>query len=143
MNEEEKRYLNAFLEYLDAMGVYIHLLKLQQNALDGVYPAQEVACRYGHTGHFDQELDSRDRCRKIKLEYLNAASRQAGYLPMNEEGMRKVMKFFEDADRRRYFRDNIRRMLKNGECMSIADLMRKRYRVEKRNQERARNNVAH
>ena len=134
MNEEEKRYLNAFLEYLDATGVYIHLLKLQQNALDGVYPAQEVAYKYGHTGHFDQELDSRNRCRHIKLKYLNAASQKAGYLPMDDEGMAKVERFFEDADRRRYARDNIRRMLKKGECMSIADLMRKRYKVEKKNQ---------
>ena len=128
----EKRYLNVFLEFLKAEGKYVHFLKLQQNAMDGVYPAQEVAYRYGYTDIFDCELYNRDKNRSLRLRALNIASQRAGYLPIDDNGMKKVMAFFEDADRRRYARDNIRRMLKNDECMSIADLMRKRYQVEKK-----------
>ena len=141
LEEAEKKYLNAFLGFLDAVGVYIHLVKLEKNADDGVYPVQVVAYHYGHTGHFAQELDERDRNRWDKLRLMNATSQQAGYLPMDEVGMQKVMNFFEDSDRRRYARDNIRRMLKTGECLSVADLMLKRYRVEKKNQERSKSSL--
>ena len=138
IHKSERSYLNLFLEFLDADGKYIHLFKLQQNAQDGVYPVQQVAYQYGHVGIFDQELDDRNRGRWSKLRALNVASQCAGYLPMDEAGMQKVMNFFEDSDRRRYVRDNIRRMLKNDECMSIADLMQKRYQVEKKTRERSK-----
>lgn len=136
MEKDEKDYLNSFLDFLDAIGVYSHLVKLEKNASDGVYPVQVVAYDYGHVGHFAQEIDERDKARWDKLHFMNATSQRAGYLPMDEEGMKKVMNFFADGDRRRYARDNIRRMLRTGGCMSVADLMRKRYQVEKRNQER-------
>lgn len=141
VEEAEEKYLNAFLEYLDAVGKYIHLAKLDQNASDGVYPVQVVAYNYGHVGHFAQELDERNRARWSKLRALDLLSKSAGYLPLNDEGMQKIMKFFEDSDRRRYARANIRRMLKTGECLSIADLMRKRYQVEKKNQERSKSSL--
>lgn len=136
--ELEERYLNVFLEFLRAEGKYVYFLKLRQNAEDGIYPAQEVAYRYGYTDIFDQELYDRNKQRKLRLRALNIASQRAGYLPMDNTGMEKVLTFFEDTDRRRYARDNIRRMLKNGECMSIADLMRKRYQVEKKNKDKAK-----
>lgn len=135
-DKQKKMYLKIFLEYLDANASYLHLFKLQQNVANGVYPAQVVAYDYGHVGKFEQELDDRDRRRWRKLRALNSASQCAGYLPMSEDGMQKVMKFFENTDRRRYCRDNIRKMLDRGECVSIADLMEKRYEVEKKNQER-------
>ena len=137
-DKEKKMYLRIFLEYLDANASYLHLAKLRQNVADGVYPAQVVAYDYGHIGKFEQELDDRDKRRWRKLRTLNSASQCAGYLPMSEDGMQKVMKFFENTDRRRYCRDNIRKMIERGECASIADLMTKRYEVEKKNRERSK-----
>ena len=134
--ETEKKYLNAYLEFLDAVGSYAHLSKLEKNVQDGVYPVRQVAYNYGHMGHFEQELAERDAARWNRLRFLNATSQRAGYLPMDEAGMERVMSFYEDQDRRRYTRDNVRRMMKTGECLSIGDLMRKRYQVEKKNQER-------
>lgn len=121
----------AFMEFLDAVGKYVHFKKLTENAEDGVYPAQEVAYRYGYTNRFEQELYDRDQKRWRKLEQLSLASQQAGFLPLNEDGKRKVMAFFEDGDRRRYARDNLRRLAKQEETLSVADLMRKRYAVER------------
>lgn len=134
-----KRYYDSFLAFLQVVGAHQSILKMGLNVENGEYVVQEVAGRYGYRdGAMDEEIHARDVERHQKLKDLNYWSQKVGYLPMNEEGMAKVLKFAEDVDRRRWLRDNVRRLAKKDELLSVADLMRKRYALEKkkRNKER-------
>ncbi|MBQ3326125.1 hypothetical protein IJG79_03205 [Candidatus Saccharibacteria bacterium] len=131
MNKIEK-YYDSFLEYLNAAGAYQHMSKFRKNFDDGVFPVQKLAYEYNHgPATIDMDVEDRNRARWKKLNYLNQTSQAVGFLPLNDSGMRKVQEFFADGDRRRYVRDNVRRLQKKGELLSIADLMRKRLRWEK------------
>lgn len=136
MNKIDK-YYESFLEFLNAAGAYQHMSKFRQNFDDGVYPVQKLAYEYNHgPATIDMDVEDRNRARWKKLIYLNQTSQAVGFLPLNEEGMRKVQEFFTDVDRRRYVRDNVKRLKMKHELLSIADLMKKRLRQEKINAEK-------
>lgn len=126
-------YYEMLFRYLRAIGSYWHLYKLRLNADEGVYIAQMVAREYNHEGaQYEIEIAEREGERWRELEQVSALQRRAGILPFNEEGMQKIMKFLDDPDRRRYVRDAAKRAEKKGELVSICDLMRKRYALEKK-----------
>ena len=74
----------------------------------------------------------RDNDRWKKLDNLSYWSKMVGLGRIREEDKEKVMRFVEDKTRRQYLRDNIRRAMRKGELWSIANLMRKRYALEKK-----------
>ena len=132
---EVGKYYDAFLEYLTAVGSHQAIVKLGVNAEEGVYPVQKVVREHGYEGvALDQEIIDRNNRRWKKLDNLDYWSKRVGYKPIDSKGKEKVMKFMEDADRRRYVRDNVKRARQTGELFSVADIMVKRYSLEKKRQ---------
>ena len=124
-------YYETLLKCLKAIGSYWHLYKLRLNADEGVFPAQKIAREYSHDGaKYEIEIAEREGERWRELKQVSVLQQRAGILPFNDEGMQKVMKFLDDADRRRYVREAAKRASKKGEMVSICDLMRKRYILE-------------
>lgn len=124
-------YYRALLQYFSAIGKFWHLYKLHVNAGNGVYPAQVIAREYNHEGSkYEIEIAERENERWKWIRKVSDLQWRAGLLPFDEEGMKKVMAFLDDADRRRYVRDAARRAEKKGQLVSICDLMRKRYVLE-------------
>lgn len=128
-----EKYYQAFLSFLQAVGAHQSILKLSNNLDEGVYPAQVVARQYGYEGAaLEIEISSREKERWRKLNELNYWSHRVGLGRMYLDGMDAFMTFVEDYDRRRYLRDNIRRLMKKRELISMGDLMRKRIALEKK-----------
>ncbi|MBQ3293468.1 hypothetical protein IJG93_04240 [Candidatus Saccharibacteria bacterium] len=126
-----QKYYQVFLDFLQVVGAHQSILKLSQNADNGVYPTQKVARDYGYEGaKLDAAIHDRDIERWNKLEELNHWSAKTGLGRMNSEGMERLLKFAEDYDRRRYLKDNIKRAIKKGELLSVRDLMLKRFNLE-------------
>ncbi|MBP5204967.1 hypothetical protein J6Z37_01550 [Candidatus Saccharibacteria bacterium] len=136
--ENIKKYYHSFLDFLDAVGAYNHLSKLQSNAAAGVPSAQEVVYNYGYSDKelLGKKIIQRQEEREWKLRLLDHWSQQVGYLPMGESGMKKVMKFAEDATRRRWLRENLKRAKEKGCLLSVADLMAKRYQIERKQRDK-------
>ncbi|MBR3324148.1 hypothetical protein IKG24_01235 [Candidatus Saccharibacteria bacterium] len=133
LSYDQRRYYEAFLDFLQAVGSYLAIYKMGLNANEGVYPVQKIAYEYGYVGgYMDMEIESRNQKRYRKLDSLDYWSRRVGYLPLSPKDKETVMKFTEDADRRRYLRENVKREMKNCEMFSIDDLVRRRYAVEKK-----------
>ena len=127
------KYYTAFLEFLKAVGSHQSAVKMGVNVEDGVYEVRKVAYKYGLDGaKLDQIIYNRNWERWDSLEMLNRWSQMVGFKPISPDGKYLIMQFFENYDRRRYVRDNIKRALKNGELLSVADFMEKRYEVEKK-----------
>lgn len=127
------RYYTAFMEFLKAVGKHQSSVKMGANIDEGVYPVQKVAYDYNLRGaNLDKLIYDRNWERWDALSMLDRWSQQVGFKPISPDGKYLVMKFFEDYDRRRYVRDNIKRALKKGELLSVADLMRMRYEVERK-----------
>lgn len=134
---EQRRYYEAFLDFLQAVGSYLAIAKMEINASEGVYPVQKIAYEYGYTGaYMDMEIAARESRRYRKLDSLDYWSQRIGYLPMSTTDKAKIMKFVEDSDRRRYLRDNVKKEMDRGEVFSVAELMRRRYAVEKKKREK-------
>lgn len=132
-SNDRLRYYTAFLEFLRAVGRHQSSVKMGINIEEGVYPVQKVAYDYNLRGaNLDKLIYDRNWERWDSLEMLNRWSQQVGFKPISPDGKYLVMKFFENYDRRRYVRDNIRRAMKNVELLSVADLMRMRYEVERK-----------
>ena len=128
-----EKYYRSFLSFLQAVGAHQSILKLSNNLDDGVYPAQVVARQYGYEGaRLEIEIHARDKERWWKLQELNHWSHRVGLGQMNLDGMDALLTFVEDYDRRRYLRDNIRRLMKKHELLSMRDLMQKRLELEKK-----------
>ena len=131
------RYYTAFLDFLKAVGEHQAIVKMGKNVEDGVYPVQKVAYEYNLRGaKLDQLIYDRNLIRWSAFDMLNHWSRTVGLGEVRSDDSYKVIQFFEDYDRRRYVRDNVKKALKNGELLSVADLMRKRYKVEKKNKKK-------
>ena len=126
-------YYMAFKDFLNAVGEHQAALKMGINVEDGVYPVQKVAYEYGLRGaRLDQLISDRNEIRWSTLNMLDHWSQTVGFKPIHPDDKYKIMKFFENYDRRRYARANIDRALKQGETISVADLMRKRQALEKK-----------
>ena len=126
-------YYTVMLEFFNAVGSYWHLYKLRMNADEGIFPAQVIARNYQHEGvKCEIELCERERACWDRLDQLSNVGKLAGFLPIDKTGRERIMKFVDDPDRRRYIRDAAKRAQKKGELVSIADLMRKRYALEKK-----------
>lgn len=96
-----------------------------------------VARKYGYEGAaLDKAIDDLDRTRRVQLDELNYWSARTGLGRMDHEGKERVLRFLEKPERRRYFRDNIRRAADKGELLSVRDLVIKRLTVEKKNKEK-------
>ena len=131
------RYYEAFLKFLNSVGYYQAIIKLRDNADGGVYPVQVVAARYGYTeAAIDQEVIERNSRQWTDLKALNYWSQKVGYLPMNQEGMEKFLKFCEDKKRREYLRRKIKNLSNEGKLMPINELMIARYKLEKKRRDK-------
>lgn len=128
--EEKYCYLGVLLGFLYAMGTHQSYLKMGINDEEGVYPVQKVIHEYGMRGRIDEEIRISDNMRKKALEILNSWSQRVGFLPMNQEGKDRVIKFFESEPRREYVRTKVQKCFRTGELPSIADLMRMRFEAE-------------
>ena len=127
------RYYTAFMEFLKSVGAHQSAVKMGVNIDEGVYPVQKMAYEYGLSGaKLDQIIYDRNWERWDSLNMLDRWSQIVGFQPISPDGKYLIMKFFEDYDRRRYARDNIKRAMKNCELLSVADLMRMRYEVERK-----------
>jgi len=131
------RYYTAFRDFLKAVGEHQASVKMGINVDDGVYEVQKVAYKYNLRGaRLDQLIYDRNMIRWAALDMLDHWSQVVGFKPIHPDDKYKIMKFFEDHDRRRYVRDNIDRSLKRGDILSVADMMTKRYALEKKNKEK-------
>ena len=132
-------YYMVMLEFFNAVGSYWHLYKLSMNADEGIFPAQKIAREYQHEGaKVEMEICERERACWERLDQLSNVGKLVGYLPINKTGCERIMKFVDDPGRRRYVREAAKRAQRKGELVSIADLMRKRYALEKKR--KAKNN---
>lgn len=126
-------YYEALYEFLNAVGSYWHLYKLRMNADEGIFPAQVVASEYHHEGaQYEYEIAERETRIWQKMQWLSDIGERVGLKPFNQDGMKKVVNFVNDFDRRRYIRDAAKRAEKKGKLLSAADLMRQRYALEKK-----------
>lgn len=131
------RYYTAFLDFLKAVGEHQAIVKMGVNVEGGVYPVQKVAYEYNLRGaRLDQLIYDRNLIRWSALDMLDHWSQVAGFKRINPEHKYKIIKFYEDYDRRRYTRDNIRRAMKKSELLSIADFMEKRLKLERAKKEK-------
>ena len=135
---EVGNYYDIFVKYLLAVGYHQAIVKLGINSEDGIYPVKKVARERGYEGaNLHREIIKRDNERWERLNNLNYWSQRVGFKPIREVDKERIMKFLEDADRRRYVRDNVRRANRRGELLSIADFISMRLEVEKK--KRAKN----
>lgn len=126
-------YYQTLLEFFNSIGKYLHLEKLGINAREGVFPAQKVAREYGYDeSAYDLELEARKRRYIRLLDELSEIGIKVGFKPISDEGKKKILNFIKDERRRRYVRDVARRCSKKGELVSIAELMQRRYELEKK-----------
>lgn len=138
--QDKLRYYTAFLDFLKAIGDHQAIVKMGVNVDDGVYPVQKVAYEYNLRGaRLDQLIYDRNLIRWSAFDMLDHWSQVVGFKKINPNDSYKIIQFFEDYDRRRYVRDNIKRAMRSGELLSVADLMRKRYLVEKKKKEKEEN----
>lgn len=127
------KYYNAFITFLKTVGAYQAILKMRDNAEDGVYPVQVVAAKYGYVGAvIDQEVAKRNRRRWGDLEELNYWSRRAGFPPLTKGEMEDFLDFCDDKDRRRYLRDKVRKLAEERKLVSIKELVRTRKALEQK-----------
>lgn len=134
------RYYTAFLDFLKAMGEHQAARKMAINVEDGVYPVQKVAYEYGlRDARLDQLIYDRNLIRWSALDMLDHWSQVVGFEQINPDHKYKIIEFYEDYDRRRYTRDNIKRSMKKCELKSVADYMKKRYQVEYRKRKKEEN----
>ena len=131
---EVENYYDIFVKYLLAVGYHQAIVKLGINSEDGIYPVKKVARDHGYEGaNLHREIIKRDNERWERLNNLNYWSQRVGFKPIREVDKDRIMKFLEDADRRRYVRDNVRRAAKQDKLLSIADLITMRLEVERKN----------
>lgn len=131
--EDRVKYYTAFLDFLKAVGAHQAIVKMGVNVEEGVYPVQKVAYEYNLRGNrLDQVIYDRNQIRWAAFDMLDHWSRVVGFKRIDPNDSYKIMQFFENYDRRRYVRDNIKRAMKNGELLSVADFMRKRYEIERK-----------
>lgn len=71
--ENIKKYYHSFLDFLDAVGAYNHLSKLQSNAAAGVPSVQEVVYNYGYSDEdlLNNKIVKRREEREWKLRLLD------------------------------------------------------------------------
>ena len=131
------RYYTAFLNFLYAVGEHQAAVKLRINVEDGVYQAQKVAYEYNLRGaKLDQTIYERNLVRWDAFDMLDRWSQTVGLKGIDPKDSYKVMQFFENYDNRRYVRDNVRRAIKKGELLSVADFMNKRYGIIRKRREK-------
>ena len=128
--EQKHCYYGVLLGFLYAVGNHQAYLKMGINDEEGVYPVQKMLHEYGMKGRIDEEIRISNNTRHKALENLDKWSKNVGFLPMSVEGKEKVMKFFEDEPRRDYVRKRVQKCFRTGELLSVADLMKIRYKVE-------------
>ena len=128
---ETEIYYGVLGYFLNAIGSYLHLKKLGDNADDGVYIAQKVRRDYGlEDVNYDLELEGRKNKYLKYLDRLSEAGTKLGFLPLSMEDRKNILRFLPDVDRRRYVRDTSKRCLKRGEKISILGLIEKRRVLE-------------
>lgn len=135
--DDRVRYYIAFLDFLKAMGEHQAALKMGINVDEGVYPVQKVAYEYGLRGsNLDRLIYDRNMIRWAALDMLDHWSMAVGFMPISPDYKYKIIRYFENYDRRRYVRDNIRRALKKGELLSVSDFIQKRIDLERKKKEK-------
>ncbi len=131
-------YFGVLLDFLNSVGKHQWAAKMAINVDDGVYPAQQVAYHYGLRGaKLDQLVYDRNYEQQQKLDNLEFWGRRLGYKRIKTEDKNNIIKFCQNADRRRYLRERAKRALKNGEVFDIGELIQMRLDVEKKRREKA------
>lgn len=131
------RYYDAFLHYLDAVGYHQAILKMKENRDDEVLKVETIAAKYGYNdSNIDEKVIKRDETRWSSLKALNHWSVKVGFKPMNEEGMKKFLKFCEDSGRREYLRRRVRRLKDQAKLMPINELMLAKFKLEKKRRDK-------
>ena len=136
--EEKHCYYGVLLGFLYAVGSHQAYVKMEINDEDGVYPVQKMMHDYGLKGRLEEEVHVSDKIQWKALENFNKWSQTVGFLPMNEEGMKKVLKFCKSEPRRQYLRNRVQKCFRTGELLSIADLIQIRLDVERKTAEKAK-----
>ena len=131
-------YYAILLNFLHVAGDCQHLEKWIGNVENDSYPAKEVAMKYYPGGVVSMEIQLAERERYMWecLDKYSDISRTVGFLPIDQHGKDLIVKFVADAGRRRYVRDGARRAQQRGEIIHIADLMRRRYALERKRKEK-------
>lgn len=129
-------YYDTLVDFLNAVGKYIHLRKLGENADNGTFHAQKVIRDYGYEdAKYDIELDAR-KCRYLRLLLnLSVAGEKIGFSPIDDDASKqKILRFVKDRDRRRYIRDLTRRCKETCDLISINGMISRRIELEKKKQ---------
>lgn len=136
--DNAERYYAILLEFLHSVGECQHLEKWIDNVKENVYPAKDIALRYYPAGVISMEIQLAEKEWYMweSLNRYSEVSRSVGFLPIDQHGKDLIVKFVADAGRRRYVRDGARRAQQRGEIIHIADLMRRRYALERKRKEK-------
>lgn len=136
--EQKHCYYGVLLGFLYAVGNHQAYVKMRINDEEGVYPVQKMMHKYGIKNRIEEEIRISGDIQDAALKNLNEWSQKVGFRPIQESDFPKILKFCESEPRREYIRNRIQKSFRNGELLSIADLIQLRLDVEKKTAEKAK-----
>ena len=138
--DEVTRYWQAFLDVLKRSGDLAWAIKTRENADDkAILPVQKVVHEYyeHNLAFLDMDIQARERRYRRAVEVFDAQSQSVGYKPLSKKDREVLEDFLFNQKPRQYCYNNARRHLKNGELLSIRDLVLQYYRVQQRRKAKA------
>lgn len=130
-------YHSALRRFVDRVGDWAWIYKLEKNCEEGIYPAQKVRYDYfGTEAIMQQEKDSRRRDVYASAKKYNLTAERVGEKKMSERDVKIFANFLLDARNRDYFRQRSKKEEEKLKTVSLLDLYNRRKELNKKREEK-------